>query len=384
VTFEEVTQFVFVDEPTPLDPHRIGSVLSGITRDFKAQNPERHVMRMCSHNLLIVCTDPTLTRGLNRVLHGILTAYPGRTVVAVMDPALNGPVQGAYKVFTRKGMLAGELIALHFPADGSPLPSLVSPLWVDGLPIVTVWRGQPAYGTNWFMQLVENASRLVIESGHLPCSDLSEVTASLRPFYDLVRDPYLAPQSFMDFSWGRLAVWRDWTASLFDPPERRPLLRSVECVEIEGWSWPGETVPGLLSLYMAGWLVQQLGWKVQAPIEPAPGGYRLKLEGREIRFYCRTTELKDQAGRPVRLTFRGEHEGERFNLSVERSSSDSRTLLLGASGPGCTGVMHVLHLQRLNNQSLMGKELETDSRDPQFERVLETVLMMTGALQGVA
>jgi glucose-6-phosphate dehydrogenase assembly protein OpcA len=336
---------------------------------------------LCSHNLLIVCSSPSEAQGLATDLDELMQQYPGRAVVVVLDPDHPGPVTGFLTVYTRRQQMAGELIGLHFPASGAPLPSMVAPLWQDGLPMVTIWRGQPPYQESWFLALVENCTRLVVNSGCQSGRSLEEVVAPLLPLWGLIRDPYLTSQAFTDVSWARLHVWRDWIAGLFDRPDRRRLLSQVDLVEMEGWALPGETVPHLSVLYLAAWLSHQLHWRLTSPLHPVPGGYEARLNDFPVRFYTRCSDDPDLLGRPVRVTFRGHCGKEAFRLSVERDSNDSSTLVLGGAGPGCAHAGHRLHLERLNNLALMGQELETDRRDWLFERALETLLDMAGALQ---
>jgi glucose-6-phosphate dehydrogenase assembly protein OpcA len=370
---------VLTGESQPLDPHRIGSTLTGVWKEFQKTCADGNCMRLCSHNLLIVCSGPDRAAQVQRDLDELLPNYPGRAVVVTLDPAHSGPVQGDFRVFTRRRHLAGELVRLRFPADAPPLPSMVAPLWQDGLPMVLLWRGEPAYGTNWFQQLIENCTRFVVDTDFRPKETLGACVQPLAALWKLMRDPYLATHGFMDFSWGRLQVWRDWIASLFDRPDRRRLLPLVECIELENWAVPGATVPGLSSLYLSAWLVYHLKLPIVQKLSPIAGGHEARFGNVNFRFYSRSTDDEDMLGRPVRVTFRGSRDGQPFRLSVERDSTECSTLVLGGSGPCAPGSGHTLHLERMQTLTLLGQELETDGRDRQFERVLETLLRMTGA-----
>lgn len=361
----------------PLDPHRIASTLTGVWKEFQ-KTCDGNCMRLCSHNLLIVCSGQERATEMMADLEELLPNNPGRTVLAVLDSAHTGPVQGEFRVFTRGRNLAGELVRLQLPCDAAPLPSMVAPLWQDGLPTVLLWRGEPAYGTRWFSQLIENCTRFVIDSNFRPQPTMVETVRSLRSFWSLMRDPYLATHGFMDFGWGRMQIWRDWVASLFDRPDRRKLLPLVESIEVENWAPAGQTVPGLNSLYMAAWLVHHLKLPVTEVLTPVASGYEARFGNVDFRFYSRTTDDAEMLGRPVRITFSGHSDGEAFRLSVERDKTECTNLVLGGSGPCGGGSGHTLHLERMNSLTLLGQELETDGRDRQFERVLETLLHMTG------
>lgn len=381
MTSAQLREQLLLRPSSELDPYRIPTTLSRVWKDFQKQHPQENAVRLSSHNLLVVCQGEEHLKGLGKDLDELLQQYPGRTVVVVLDD--NQPeIVGYLSVFTRNRMLAGELVVLHGPSNGAPLPSMLAPLWQDGLPIVTIWRGCPPYEESWFLNLVEISTRLVVDCGRVRGSNLTELVAPLLPLRKLMRDSYLAPQAFTDFNWGRVYVWRDWLASLFDRPERRKLLPQVDLVELESWTLPGETLPSLNTLYLGSWLIRQLGWKVTEALREIPGGYQARCGNVSLRFYCRSTDEPDMLGRPVRVTLRGNCGAEPFRLSVERDSNNSSTLVLGGTGPcfppNAAGHGHRLQLARMNNLSLIGHELESDGRDRIYEGVLETLLILTG------
>ena len=383
MTQEEFRKLLFVKDTVEVDPHKLPGTLARLYKQHQEKHPDSYHARLCTHNLLILCGSPAEARGLDKDLDDLMQQYPGRTVVVVFDAGYSGPVTGLLCQYMRKEHPAGELIGLHFPNDGKPLPSIVAPLWQDGLPMVTIWHGQPPYEESWFLALVENCTRLVVNSSFEGGKSLEEVIAPLLPLRKLIYDPYLASQAFTDVSWARLYVWRDWVAGLFDRPDRRNLLQLVETVELEGWSLPGDTVPHLSVLYLAAWLSQRMRWKLTKALHAVPGGFEVSFEKLSMRFYTRSTDDEELLGRPVRVSLRGHCDEQSFRLSVERDSNNSSTLVLGATGAACNSGAsgHRLHIERLNNLTLMGQELETDRRDHLFERSLDTLLEMSGSLQ---
>lgn len=376
MTWEQLRDWIFVGPTTELDPHRIGATLREVWKEFQKTCSEGQCLRLCTHNLLVLCSGPEYARGLAPDLEELLQSYPGLAVVAVVDPDHEGPIQGAYKVFTRRKQFAGELVAVRLGAHASPLPSMVTPLWVDGLPIVLICRGPVPYGTGWFGQIVESSTRVVIDSDSFRDAPLEERLLSLARLHELRQDPYLATHAFIDLAWARLQIWRDWVAGMFDRPDRRKLLPQIESIELECWALPGAVEPGMTGLYLGAWIVSQMGWPVPR-LEAAPGGFEGMAGDVRLRFFCRTTDDTAMLGRPVRVTLRGAE----FRLSVERDCNDCSTLILAGSGAGASGTGHTLHLSRMNNLTLMGRQLDTEGRDRQFERVLDTLLQMTGALQ---
>ncbi len=372
---EALWEQLFVAPPTSVDPHRLSSTLQRVFHDFQMQQGEHNnSLRLSSHNLLIVCDTPSEVVGLGKDLEELLRQYPGRAVVAVLDEAHQGPLEAGLRLFPRRQHLAGELLGLHLGADAAPLPSLVAPLWQDGLPTVMIYRGRPAYQESWFRNLLEGCTRLVVDTSHCGGDSLQALAAPLLSLWQLVGDPYHRELSFTDLNWARMRIWRDWIASLFDRPDRRRFLGLVSGVEIEGWAQPGLQLPSLSSLYLGAWLAHQLHWPLQQPLQVVPGGYQAIMGEVDFRFYARATEQNELLGRPVRVTLKGSCQEQPFRLSVERDSSDSSTLVLGSAAPGCGGGNHRLRLDRLNNLALMGHELETDGRDRVFEGVLGRLL----------
>lgn len=382
MTSSEVRDLIFRRPTVEVSPYRIASTLAQAFKDFQAAQSEQ-CLRLCSHNLLVVCQTPQHARSLAGDLEELLTHYPGRAMVVVLDPDHQGEVAGFLSVFSRRQVLAGELIGLHFPADGAPLPSLLTPLFRDGLPTVILWRGRPPYGEGWFRNLIESSTRLVVDDFLAEADSLESLVGPLLPLWQCLHDPYLAGQSFADLQWRRLSIWREWVASLFDRSDRRAFLRQVDGIELESWAVPGESLPGLPVLYLAAWLIRQLGWTIESSLQPAPGGYVAVVNGFPMRFFSRSSSEGELQGRPVRVTFLGHCGQEPFRLSVERDSTNSSTLVLGGSGPcfpegGQRESGHRLHLTRLGQACLLGQELETDARDRVFERALETLLQLCG------
>jgi glucose-6-phosphate dehydrogenase assembly protein OpcA len=63
----------------------------------------------------------------------------------------------------------------------------------------------------------------------------------------------------VDLAWLRSTPWRERVAASFDPPPRRPELRSIERVTVR--HHPDSTVSAML---LAGWLASRLGWQPSA------------------------------------------------------------------------------------------------------------------------
>ena len=73
----------------------------------------------------------------------------------------------------------------------------------------------------------------------------------------LERAAEMADRTYVvDLAWLRTTPWRERVAAYFDPPQVRPLLRSIASITVR--HGPGSDVAGMLLL---GWLSSRLGWK---------------------------------------------------------------------------------------------------------------------------
>lgn len=76
----------------------------------------------------------------------------------------------------------------------------------------------------------------------------------------LARASELAERTYVvDLAWLRTTPWRERIAAYFDPPQVRPLLRSIAEVTVR--HGPGSDVAGMLLL---GWLASRLGWSASS------------------------------------------------------------------------------------------------------------------------
>ncbi|HWT95768.1 MAG TPA: glucose-6-phosphate dehydrogenase assembly protein OpcA [Solirubrobacteraceae bacterium] len=102
----------------------------------------------------------------------------------------------------------------------------------------------------------------------------------------LVRSAELSQRAYVvDLAWLRTTPWRERVAAYFDPPEVRPLLRSISGVTVR--HSPGSEVAALLTL---GWFSSRLGWK-PSPLMRTAGGQRGKATSRRQDVTVRLEEI---------------------------------------------------------------------------------------------
>ena len=385
-----------------VDPYKIGSTLRQAWKEHCVNGSEDAQMRVCTHNLLMVCSRPENAANLAKNLRELATLYPGRWVVVVLDPDDQGPIRGWYRIESltnRPGRLSGEVVVLHAPGDpGSSLHSLLTPVWQDGVPVFLWWLGQPPYKADWFETLVETSTRVIVDSGGFSSSSSSadEVARLLEGLARFVYDRYHQDQTFSDLTWGRLIVWREWVASLFDQPAHRELLHRFQQVRIDCWAHQGQPSISLLGLYTAGWLAHLLRWTVEEPLRPDGAEFVCKMRSNgntfDVRFGSPPCEIEDLQRRLVCVSFEGKTQGGKdFHLSVERTVDQVFTLtrrcvvegppLRGAEGgvsDGDEDTTHSMQHARLTSKELVGQQLETYGHDRVFEGALSATLAIVG------
>jgi glucose-6-phosphate dehydrogenase assembly protein OpcA len=386
---DAVRDLLFDGPCCELDPFHIGSTLRNAWREHRLGSPDEAQMRVCTHNLLMVCSKPENATGLARNLRELATLYPGRMVVVVLDSEAKGESKGWYRIESlanRPGKLSGELVVLHLPNDkASTLHSLLTPVWQDGVPVFLWWLGQPPYAEDWFETLVETSTRVILDSGGFRSSASSpeEVARLLEGLARFVYDRYHQDQTFSDLTWGRLIVWREWIASLFDPPHHRELLQRFTQVRIDCWAKHGDPSISLLALYTAGWMAHLLRWTVQEPLKLDHGEFvcHMRSNGNtfEVRFGRPPCEAEDLQRRLVAVSFEGNTEdGLGFHLSVERTLDQLFTLTRRCVIDGEEDATHAMQHARLAAKDLVGQQLETYGHDRVFEGALSATLAIVG------
>lgn len=391
---DEIRSLLFDQEATELDAYRIGQTLSKVWKDFQAASPEKACVRVRTMNLLVVCSSPADAEGLAAKLTDITQLFPGRIVAVVLDQDYHGPIRGWYRVEQTPGhpeQLGCELVGLHSSADGKPLPSLLAPVWEQGLPIFLWWCGRPRYEEAWMNHLAETAQRIILDTG---CTGTLaramggplEAAEPLARVAEVVEDRYHQELAYNDLNWGRLRTWRDLVAGMFDTEERLALLEGLQQIEIVTWAMPRDITPSLPALYTAGWLARQLGYKVSQALQSVDNGQQAVLrpsshqERPEVKLVLNYQPTQDDelVARLSRVILSGEHDGHAFRVAVERDERDT-TMMMRKSG--CTkmpSLFNSLQLTRLSHRQLLGMELETFGRDGIFEGSLRKALDIAG------
>ncbi len=126
-----------------------------------------------------------------------------------------------------------EIVAKLIPGD---LPSWI---W---------WNGNLDEDPKLFKAIAMDDRRIIIDSA------LGDPQNCL----ELLQKRVLTGQAVNDLNWLRLRNWRETLAMVFDPPNRRDILKNIVNVDIDIES--NHPVQGLL---LAAWIADRLNWKLE-------------------------------------------------------------------------------------------------------------------------
>ncbi|HUB75675.1 MAG TPA: glucose-6-phosphate dehydrogenase assembly protein OpcA [Solirubrobacteraceae bacterium] len=174
--------------------------------------------------------------------------HASRTIVCAISPGrttLDAVATVAADTKPTDGELAltFETIVVDVgPRHVERLDTIVDPLVVTDIP-TAVWA---PHGHWEAVAALRRVSQCVL----LDSLDDPEVAVALRRAAQLLED-----RNVVDLAWLRTTPWRERIAAMFDPPDKRPLLREVRGVTVRH-----HPVSGAAALLICGWLGSRLGW----------------------------------------------------------------------------------------------------------------------------
>lgn len=270
-----------------------------------------------------------------------------------------------------------ETILIQASADNvESLSSLVSPLLIPELPDILWWPGGDFSRNALFLDLQRIVDRVIVDSAQLG-RDTTGV-ASLRDLIDT--DEANAP-IVGDFTWLRLAPWRQLIAQFFDPDDVQGCLATIDEVTISYADVREDGSSGFTSaLLIVGWLGSRLGWEIIDPLERRKsGGWSAPLRsrsggrGREIALRL-LPDKSPQARfslRKVQIVSGGDAPGM---FVIERTDEDD--LITSSETRTIPRVSRMVYAKRPANEEMLGKELQRFGHDPIFEEALAFATML--------
>ncbi|MBI3961528.1 MAG: glucose-6-phosphate dehydrogenase assembly protein OpcA [Deinococcus sp.] len=254
-------------QPLPVDLRAIERELEQLWKSAEGEA----VVRACAVNLLVYVRDQETEAQVTQVVAQLPTRHPCRAIVLREHLDTQGQLDAwvqAHCLLPAPGQpqVCSEQITIAASSDQvNRLPSAALALLVADLPAALWWPGLVPWNSSLFQSLSALADRIILDSASFPAlaPDLAALAALVQQ-YPASTSPY------RDLSWGRLTVWRQLIAKLFDPVEHRSYLDQLQRVSIH---YSGENP--VQALLLGGWLRSRLGrpLAVSTAAQPgAPGG----------------------------------------------------------------------------------------------------------------
>jgi glucose-6-phosphate dehydrogenase assembly protein OpcA len=333
--------------------------------------------------LIVVASKPeTEERALDAV-NTLASRHPSRAIIlSPGDP--DGPATIDAQILARCQVAKGtsaetctEEILLRTGGEiVQHLTGVIAPLMIHDLPAVLWWPDDPPIGSRPFRELMNSASRLLVDSGTFR-EDGSRRLVALAAVAADGRIPV------HDIGWMRLTLWRELVAGLFDHPLLLPELQHIKNVRIYV-ARPGDAFRITKAACFAGWLASSLGWEVAAPMTTPRGSdslmgafrngrHQVKIEFRPVQ------QSTDRSGRsPGSLTRvelelgRGRHD---IHARVTRAADH---LLATADWSGARVTRRAGRLEPFGEAPYIAEALDSGGPDRVFERSLAMAARLVG------
>ncbi len=205
------------------------------------------------------------SRAADRVLEGMGTRVPSRTILLHPDPKAKADRIDAeirHEHFPGSGTeVCAELVRIWLRGVTARAPaSVVVPLQIPDLPAFLRWRGRPGFGSPEFEQLLGVSDRLIVDSAEWG-GRLQDGFRRLAESFDRV--------AASDLAWARTLRWRAALAGLW------PGIRTARSLRVEG--------PRAEALLLRGWLRSRLKRDFRLRVEERATLVRVEVDGAPVR-----------------------------------------------------------------------------------------------------
>jgi glucose-6-phosphate dehydrogenase assembly protein OpcA len=397
-----------------MDPGRVEREFTELWR--KAAIQDQAVVRACTLNLVVVCSDAADAQRASISVVRLSEAHPGRVLmIAPLGEA--GPPSGSTLLDAQVAAhchrstggthVCCEQVTLEAAPGGLELvPATVLQLLVEDLAVFTWWRRPLDLADPLLLPLARLSDRFVAATGdardpagalnalatikgdldktfRASASRLMRATrAAVRKTGRSEREPAVPEQAYGahrerpvvgDLTWIRLESWRDVIASFFDTGPDREALAKITDVTIRAGGPAADSGLTVPAAYLAGWLTSRLGWKP----DREPFVARRRGKGRAIFRFERAADLEPGQVGLVRLEARDA--GPPVTFVAERLSPRGREVRLTVERDGTCPLPSVLKLNSVEEHALLCDEIDRESNDPVFETALSTALRLVVA-----
>lgn len=281
-------------------PDAIEAALREMLRERHASNRALAPARVLN---LIVVVDRSWKGEISNRLDRVGRYHASRTILCAVE-------EGRDTLDARAGIdydesAAGDLSVMHErveidmgPEHVSALETVVDPVIVSELQTM-LWC---PHGHHEALR----ALRGIVDVILLDSDDDSDASSGLADAAELLESAYV-----VDLAWLRTTPWRERLASMFDHPDRRPLLRELDELAVRHRANSKAT-----ALLLAGWLASRLDWEpAQLRSDNGSGLHGAAHNGDtdiEIALDPRDQDAPGLAGVTVAI-------GDDFSLSLDRA-----------------------------------------------------------------
>ncbi len=369
-------------------------------------------------NLVICALDIASADKASALLRDLPNTHIARFTLVILDTRSNLPSEATTWVTLRSFPVISDIMRHHFEqvtvllsgTATQSAPTLLQPLLKPDLPVYLWWVSDLPSNHEIFQRLITTSNRVIVNLSKfsLPEERIRTLSSVLQT------SPNCA---LSDFSWSRIAPWRELVAQFFDVAEYRPYMVNIEKIEIEhaipaaeGKSPAGQVsanpIPALL---LAAWLKTRLGWQLSkgdlqrphtsgagtycwhmttrvptcALVEPLASGNSLGEAGSrviDIIIHPRVqAELHPGTICLIRLT--SMLDGKQAIFTINRGDDDEH-VITSVEAPNNPCPQRVLNIATTHKEvTLLNDELEIMGHDHLYEQTLHEVF---GLLEGVS
>lgn len=335
------------------------------------------VMRANTLNLVAVAPSLDIAEMILTTVSQLKDFLPSRTIIVITDPTLVRPktwhvdlqINETQNKDDSTGILFETITFWTDQSSAGVLSSVVSPLLIAELPTFLWWPSGEFRNNAIFEDLALIADRLVFDSARL--GNDAHAVADYRTLIDEPTDPLVG-----DFTWLRLAPWRQLVAQFFDPPDTQQSLKSIDSVSIAYAQDRRDSGSGFAAaLLICGWLGSRLGWEVIEPLEPRKaGGWTAFMAATDetgrahevnIRLMPDSTPGAKFSLRSVELISNHDSQGK---FLIQRTDQDD--LITSSETSYSPYVSRMVYSRRHSTLEMLGEELQRFGPDRIFEEAI--------------
>jgi glucose-6-phosphate dehydrogenase assembly protein OpcA len=323
--------------------------------------------RVGLQTLVALVSEPGLLDRAERVVADVACVHPSRTIVAVWKsggaPAITGDV--ALHRPREGGAACGDAITFEAIGDARDwIPGNAERLSLPDLPVFVWWVGDLPDFDDLFDRMVVGADLVVVNSQEMDLRDLEKLSSiamrSQRRY------------ALADLTWVRLRWLQDLVARFFDDEAGRAWLPKVQRVIIEYSPRPGETdATSTRAALLFGWIANALGLRGEGGEWKRGEGWSEVRLGEIVARFEQRLRPSVRPGGIVRVAI--ECPGARFQ--VERLE-DPQTFRWSRELPDVPTPPHVLHVQSVDESTLLLQCLERPARDGLLETSLHVASLI--------